>query len=357
MSQLKAIKNPKSDKASKVKKLFIAGVGAVGGTLLKQVSNLKNGQTLRILGVCNRKHSLWFDRTQQNYSLLNLRRGPAKNWDEIIEKLSSYETGTAIFVDTSGSAEVSDLYPRLLQNGIHVVTASKLANTRSQALYDELHYISQAGNTRFLYETNVGAGLPIIQTIEDLLLTGDSIHELTGVLSGTMTFLFSELEKRRPFSETVIKARTLGYAEPDPRDDLSGEDVARKFLILARKSGLRLEREELEVESLIPADLQDVDSATFLERLSEADDVWAKRISGADANNQTLRYTGSLKRGKISIGVEAVDKDSSLGQLAGTNNLLLIKSDRYADQPLIIQGPGAGKEVTAAGVLADLLKI
>lgn len=357
MSQLKAIKNPKSDKASKVKKLFIAGVGAVGGTLLKQVSNLKNGQTLRILGVCNRKHSLWFDRTQQNYSLLNLRRGPAKNWDEIIEKLSSYETGTAIFVDTSGSAEVSDLYPRLLQNGIHVVTASKLANTRSQALYDELHYISQAGNTRFLYETNVGAGLPIIQTIEDLLLTGDSIHELTGVLSGTMTFLFSELEKRRPFSETVIKARTLGYAEPDPRDDLSGEDVARKFLILARKCGMRIERDQIEVESLIPSFLQDVESSTFLKRLGEADEIWAKRISDAAENNETLRYTGSLKNGKIKIGVEAVDRDSSLGQLSGTNNLLLIKSGRYSDQPLIIQGPGAGKEVTAAGVLADLLKI
>jgi aspartokinase/homoserine dehydrogenase 1 len=340
-----------------VKKLFIAGVGAVGGTLLKQVSKIKSKHPVRVLGVCNRKHALWFERSQQNYSLNNLRRGPSKEWDKIIDKLTSYETGTVIFIDTSGNKEVSDLYPKLLQNGIHIVSASKLANTQSQAFYDELHYISQAGNTRFLYETNVGAGLPIIQTIEDLLQTGDTIHELTGVLSGTMTFLFSELEKGRSFSETVIKARTLGYAEPDPRDDLSGEDVARKFLILARKSGLRLEREELEVESLIPADLQDVDSATFLERLSEADDVWAKRISEADANNQTLRYTGSLKRGRISIGVEAVDKDSSLGQLAGTNNLLLIKSDRYADQPLIIQGPGAGKEVTAAGVLADLLKI
>ena len=357
MSQLKAIKKPKSDKAPKVKKLFIAGVGAVGGTLLKQISKIKSIHPVRVLGVCNRKHALWFERSQQNYSLNNLRRGPSKDWDEIIEKLKSYETGTAVFVDTSGSKEVSDLYPRLLQSGIHVVTASKLANTQSQAFYDELHYLSQAGNTRFLYETNVGAGLPIIQTIEDLLQTGDSVHELTGVLSGTMTFLFSELEKGHPFSETVIKARTLGYAEPDPRDDLSGEDVARKFLILARKCGLRLERDELDVESLIPSYLQDVDSATFLERLGEADEEWSKRISDAAKNNETLRYTGSLKNGKIKIGVESVNRDSSLGQLAGTNNLLLIKSDRYSDQPLIIQGPGAGKEVTAAGVLADLLKI
>ena len=281
MSQLKAIKKTKSDKAPKVKKLFIAGVGAVGGTLLKQVSKIKTVHPVRVLGVCNRKHSLWFERSQQDYSLLNLRRGPSKNWDSIIEKLSSYETGTVIFVDTSGSQEVSELYPKLLQKGIHIVTASKLANTRSQAKFDELHYISQAGNTRFLYETNVGAGLPIIQTIENLLQTGDFIHELTGVLSGTMTFLFSELEKGRPFSETVIKARTLGYAEPDPRDDLSGEDVARKFLILARKCGLRLEREQLDVESLIPSFLQDVDSSTFLERLGEADDLWAKRLSAA----------------------------------------------------------------------------
>jgi aspartokinase/homoserine dehydrogenase 1 len=357
MSQLKAFKKPKSEKAPKVKKLFIAGVGAVGGTLLKQVSKIKTTQPVRVLGVCNRKHTLWFERSQQNYSLINLRRGPSKNWDEIIDKLTSYETGTVLFVDTTGGREVSDLYPRLLQKGIHVVTASKLANSQSQAAFDELHYISQAGNTRFLYETNVGAGLPIIQTIEDLLQTGDTIHELTGVLSGTMTFLFSELEKGRSFSDTVIKARTLGYAEPDPRDDLSGEDVARKFLILARKCGLRIEREDLDVESLIPNSLQDADSATFLERLGEADSVWADRITEATEKNQTLRYTGSLKNGKIKIGVEAVSKDSSLGQLAGTNNLLLIKSDRYSDQPLIIQGPGAGKEVTAAGVLADILKI
>lgn len=358
MSQLNVVKQSEARADKKVKKLFIAGVGAVGSTLLKQISHVYPADgSVRVVGVCNSKHALWFDQPRQSYSLRNLLRAPGRNWDQIIGKLSSYEDGSVVFVDTTGNREVSDLYTRLLTNKIHVVTASKLANTGSQQDYDNLHRMARLNGVRFLFETNVGAGLPIIETIQNLLITGDTIHEISGVLSGTMTYLFSELDKGKLFSKVVINARALGYAEPDPRDDLSGEDVARKFMILARICGLRLERDDLEVESLIPESLQNVDASEFLERLHQYDSYWSERIEQASQKGHRLRYTGKMKDGKIKIGVESVPADSSIGRLAGTNNLIQIKSMRYSDQNLVIQGPGAGKEVTAAGVLADILKI
>ena len=358
MSQLKSFKVPETRTAKKVMKIFIAGVGAVGSTLLKQIAGFQpNGNQIRVIGVCNSKHMLWFDHSQQNYSLRSLLRGPASDWEEIIEKLSAYEKRSVVFVDTTGNQEVSDLYVRLLSKKIHVVTASKLANTRTQKEYDHLHKTARIKGARFLFETNVGAGLPIIETIQNLLITGDVIQEISGVLSGTMTYLFSELDQGRSFSKAVIQARALGYAEPDPRDDLSGEDVARKFMILARICGHRLEREDLEVESLIPEKLRDVDATDFLENLHKYDTLWAEKVKEASEKGQRLRYTGKLADGKITIGVESVPADSSIGRLTGTNNLIQIKSSRYSDQNLVIQGPGAGKEVTAAGVLADILKI
>ncbi|MDX1640471.1 MAG: hypothetical protein R3220_02150 [Balneolaceae bacterium] len=340
-----------------MKKLFIAGVGAVGSTLLKQLS--KNGvqKPVRVLGVCNRKHVLWYDHTQSNYSLTQLLKGPEKDWKLIIEKLSSYEKGSVIFVDATGSLETTEIYPQLLKEKIHVVTPSKLANTQSQESFEALHQLAEDQDVHFLYETNVGAGLPIVNSIKNLIQTGDEIVEISGVLSGTMTYLFSELDKGNSFSKSVIKARSLGYAEPDPRDDLSGEDVARKFLILARVCRLKLERSDLVVESLIPKQLEDVDSSTFLEEIYKFDKDWSRKVSQADQSGKRLRYVGTLKNGKINIGIKAVSKNSSIGQLTGTNNLVQIKTKRYYDQPLIIQGPGAGKEVTAAGILGDILSI
>ncbi|MEX2463492.1 MAG: hypothetical protein WD513_04315, partial [Balneolaceae bacterium] len=274
MSQLKAIQKPIYKHTPKVKKLFIAGVGAVGHTLLKQISRYGPEKSLRVLGVCNSKHQLWYEHSQSDYSISELLRAPELNWESIFQKLTSYESGSIIFVDTTGSQEVANHYPRLLRNNIHVVTPSKLANTQRQDIFDQLHHTAAENRVEFLYETNVGAGLPIISTIKNLIHTGDEILEINGVLSGTMTYLFSELDKGNSFSESVIKARRLGYAEPDPRDDLSGEDVARKFMILARICGCRIEREELDVESLIPEQLKQVDSVTFLERLHEVDVEW-----------------------------------------------------------------------------------
>lgn len=357
MSQLKVYKKTNADQAKQVKKLFIAGVGAVGSTLLKQVSEIGKQKSLRVLGVCNRKHVLWYEHTQSKYTLTQLLKASEKDWDQIIDKLSSYSKGSVIFVDATGSADTIELYPQLLKKSIHIVTPSKLANTQGQEAFETLHRIADEQNVHFLYETNVGAGLPIINPLKSLIHTGDKIVEISGVLSGTMTYLFSELDKGNSFSESVIKARSLGYAEPDPRDDLSGEDVARKFLILARVCGLKLERDDLEVESLIPDQLKDVDSTTFLEELYKFDKDWSEKVSKAEQSGNTLRYVGVLRNNQIKIGIKETPKSSALGQLTGTNNLVQIKTKRYYDQPLIIQGPGAGKEVTASGILADILAI
>jgi aspartokinase/homoserine dehydrogenase 1 len=356
-SQLKAYKQANADQAKQVKKIFIAGVGAVGSTLLKQVSENGSRKSLRVLGVCNRKHVLWYDHSQTEYTLEKLLKAPKKDWEGVINKLTSYEKGSVIFVDATGSLETTKIYPQLLDEQIHVVTPSKLANTQSQDDFESLHDLAEKKNVQFLYETNVGAGLPIVNPIKSLIQTGDKIVEISGVVSGTMTYLFSELDNGKSFSESVIKARSLGYAEPDPRDDLSGEDVARKFMILARICGYKLERDDLEVESLIPDQLKDVDATTFLEELYKFDKDWSERVSKAEESGNTLRYTGQLKNGKIKVGISEVSKSSTLGQLTDTNNLIQIKTKRYYDQPLIIQGPGAGKEVTAAGILADILSI
>lgn len=359
MSQLTAVKHsellPKP--APRIKKIFIAGVGAVGSTLLKQISGSGLHQSLQIVGICNSKTMCWFDETRRNYSLGNLPKGDPKEWPAILKKLKEYEPGSAVFVDATGNAGPAEQYLDFLEAGIHVVTPSKIANTQSQDYFNALKHSAKKNGVEFLYETNVGAGLPIIQTIKDLIQSGDKIVEVNGVLSGTMTYLFSELDKGRSFSKSIIQARTLGYAEPDPRDDLSGEDVARKFMILARICGISIERDELHVESMIPEPLGKVDATTFLEKLPEYDAEWKQRLQAEKKSGNTLRYAGSLKDGKISIGIQSVPLSSSLGQLKGTNNIIEIKSRRYFDQPLIIQGPGAGKEVTAAGVLADILRV
>ncbi|MEX0890260.1 MAG: hypothetical protein WD315_02255 [Balneolaceae bacterium] len=337
--------------------LFIAGVGAVGGTLIKQLNQLDHRRyDLHVIGLCNNTKVKW---REEEVSTDELYGGRAKNWSEILTHLREIrqENRPLIFVDVTGSREVADLYLELLESGIHVVTPSKIANTLEFEYFSKLKRAADDRGINYYYEATVGAGLPVIHSIENLLESGDEIVDVTGVLSGTMTYLFNELEQGSPFSRAVLQARKLGYAEPDPRDDLSGEDVARKFLIIARTCGLPLERSQIDVQSLIPDELKRVDANEFISRFPEYDTEWSDRIAQELQNKRTLRYTGSLSNGNVSIGIEAVNQTSALGSLTGTNNLVQIRTRRYYDQPLIIQGPGAGKEVTAAGVLADIQKI
>jgi aspartokinase/homoserine dehydrogenase 1 len=338
--------------------VFIAGRGAVGGTLLQLLDELSLEQVrLRVVGICDSKRVNWHAAGIDLLSANKLAEGQPTDWPAIVYELTSSHRDHTIFVDATGSEEVARLYPALLNAGIHIATPSKRANTLEQSFYDSIHSLTRTTGTSYRYETTVGAGLPVISTLTDMLESGDRITKITGVLSGTMTYLFDELENGTRFSDAVVQARDLGYAEPDPRDDLSGEDVARKFLTLARTIGLKIERNQIAVESLIPEHLRDVDRDSFLARLPEVDGLWEDRLRKAGELGKTLRYIGTLEDGKISIGVREIPLNAPLGQLSGTGNMIYIYSQRYRENPIIIQGPGAGKLVTAAGLLSDILKI
>lgn len=359
MSNISALSRQLSVPGIKSKKtdLFIAGIGAVGGTLIRQINNLSDADSFNIIGACNSTRSLWIGDEKPKINRKALANGEIKNWDRIIKKLEPTDGKELIFVDATGDHEVAGLYLKLFEKGIHVVTPSKIANTRKQVYFDLLQKTADEHDVKFLYETNVGAGLPVLRTVRDLVKSGDEITEVSGVLSGTMTYIFSQLDAGLAFSDAVLKARQLGYAEPDPRDDLSGEDVARKMMILSRVSGYTVEREDLYVEPITPKELIDVDSSTFLERLPEFNIEWKKKLDELKKEGKTIRYIGKMEKDHITVGLQELDIDSPVARLQGTNNIIQIRTRRYSHQPLIIQGPGAGKEVTSAGVLADIRQI
>ena len=339
--------------------VYLAGVGTVGGALLGQIARLKPG-TLRVIGACSRRRSA-VDLGGLEPADLALDAAPP-DWPAILNRLTAHAAGTpTVFVDATGSPDVADLVEPLLAAGVSVVTPSKLANTRSQAAWDRLHALSASGAVHYRYETTAGAGLPIVRLLEDLVATGDRVRSVRGVLSGTMTYLFGQIERGATFSEAARAAQEQGYAEPDVRDDLSGEDVARKLLILARAAGLRAERADIEVESLVPPEVADVPATLVTDALAAADGAWAERVAQAEAAGRRLRYVGEIRAegdgARFRVGVSAVPTDSPLGRLGGADNLVEITTDRYATSPVVVQGPGAGAEVTAAGVLADVLAV
>lgn len=337
--------------------LFVAGVGAVGGTLVRQIAELNNPEVhIQILGLCNSKQVIWNPNQEDPFSDLIISND-ITDWDQITDQLTSSDRESIIFVDATGSKAVAYQYAKLLSHGVHVATPSKRANTLDQIYFDELASFPRSGRAEYKYETAVGAGLPIINTVKNLVESGDEVTKISGVVSGTMTYIFDQLQQGVPFSKIITNAKELGYSEPDPRDDLSGEDVARKFLILARTCGYKLEREHINVESLVPQELIDHQIEGFFDHISFYDTHWKSRNSKALVNNRRLRYVGEFTPEGIDIGIKEVATESPLGNLKGTDNLIQIYTKRYSSSPIVIQGPGAGKDVTAAGVLSDILEI
>lgn len=339
--------------------VYVAGVGSVGRTLLHQLSELPQYPTeLRVIGVCTSFHSSWLEADADARSMLKaLETGEPLDWPTTLEYLKHEAPRPLAFVDATGSHEVAGYYDDLLGAGIHLATPSKLANTQQQVYFDRLQKLAADNGASYRYETTVGAGLPVVQTLKNLIGTGDTIREIRGCVSGTLTFLFSQMRRGFSFSEAIAEAAAQGYTEPDVRDDLSGEDVARKFLILARTAGLQVERSELSVDSLVPDELRRVTPNDFLQQASQLNAAWQQRTRQAQEKKTALQYVGHLTRDHISVGVTEVATQSPLGTLKGTDNLIEIYTDRYADSPLIVRGPGAGPEVTAAGVLSDVLHI
>jgi len=338
--------------------LFIAGIGAVGSTLTQLIRDLNHPlYDLQIIGVCNSTITQWSPDLEKLLQEKKPADGETTDWNSIPDQLINQSDGNLVFVDATGSEVVAHQYQYLLTHGVHIATPSKRANTFGQDYFDHLIKANNSGRAQYRYETAVGAGLPVVRTIKTLLNSGDEITEISGVASGTMTFLFTQLQNGVPFSEAVRKAKEDGYSEPDPRDDLSGEDVARKFLILARTSGYNFERNQIRVDTLVPEKLISHSTEEFLDHLPEFDGHWKGRNAQAMVNNKKLRYVGKFTPDGIQVGVQKVKGDSPLGGLKGTDNLIQIYTKRYSTSPIVIQGPGAGRDVTAAGVLGDIIDI
>lgn len=344
--------------------LVVIGTGVVGRALLEileeQAMRLRRGggPDLRLIGLANSRQGVWdegglpfgeaLDRLQTSGVPIDL--------DDLTGRLLRSPLGRLLVVDATASEGVARRYETLLQNSIAVVTPNKRAGTLEQTFYDALKQAVRRCGTPYFYETTVGAGLPVISTLRDLLHSGDRIERIEGVFSGTLAFLFDRLAAGDRFSEAVRAARGKGYTEPDPRDDLQGEDVARKALILAREMGLKAERADIRVESLVPASMMDVSTDAFMDGLEAQDAVWEERVAAASAEGKQLRYLGRVEDGCLRVGVEVVGPPSPFAHLRGTDNMIAFTTARYRERPLVVQGPGAGPAVTAAGILADVVK-
>lgn len=349
----------------KVLNVFICGIGTVGKSLIEQIRTQQskliseNGLKLNIVGIANSK-KLLLDREGlplDNYIEDINNNGIQSSPDILKNKIIEMNIFNSVFVDCTASHEISGIYKDLLSHNISVVTANKIAASGKYEDYAELKSIARHRDVKFLFETNVGAGLPIINTINDLINSGDRILKIEAVLSGTLNYIFNTISKDMTFSQTVNKAVKEGYAEPDPRIDLSGRDVLRKLVILAREAGYRLEQSDIEQNMFIPAEILEGSIDKFNSHISDLDASFEEQRKAIEAENKKWRFIARLDNGKGSIGLETVEAGSPFFNLEGSNNIVLITTERYREYPMLIQGYGAGASVTAAGVFADIMSI
>jgi aspartokinase/homoserine dehydrogenase 1 len=335
--------------------LYVAGAGRVGAAFLDQLADRAALHRLRIVGVAS-----------SGQAVVNRKGIDARVWREalaaggapasaLVEAALESPHHPCVFVDCTASDVLPGDYERLLAAGVSVVAANKIGFAGSSQAFDHLREVASRGGSIY-YETTVGAGLPVLRTVADLAATGDKILRIQGVLSGTLGYLCDEVMKGRPFSEAVKGAFDLGYTEPDPRDDLSGLDVARKLVILARSAGLDLEPEDVDVEPLLPREAAAGPIEAFWERLSSLDGPMEKSRAAAAEKNGRLVYLGTVEAGKARVQLEVVPPEHPCWSLHGSENLILVLSERYRTVPLVVRGPGAGPAVTAAGVFADVLR-
>jgi aspartokinase/homoserine dehydrogenase 1 len=283
--------------------------------------------------------------------------GKAPDLSEFISEMKKMKMNNRIMIDCTASKEITDLYPEILEAGISVVTPNKLANARDYTFYTKIRNAARGNSSEFFYETNVGAGLPVISTIRDLINSGDTITKIEGVLSGTISFIFNSLTAENSFSTMVKKAMEKGYTEPDPREDLNAGDIARKLLILARECGLAMELKDIQVEQLIPSQiLSSPNIDDFIIELKKLDNVFETKRKNAEQKGKVLRYIANLENGHGEIVFIEVDREHPFYYLSGSDNIISIYTKYYQDSPIVIRGPGAGVEVTTAGVLADIIK-
>lgn len=351
---------------NKVLNIFICGVGTVGTQLIEQIqqqySTLLQQQHLQlnVVGIANSRTALFNADGLELSTYREQLKQAEKAENKFSIKQAALQLGNlynSVFVDCTASAEVAEFYQTLLEHNISVVTANKIAASSSYSNYISLKQTALDRGVKFLFETNVGAGLPIISTINDLRNSGDKILRIEAVLSGTLNFIFNEIASDVPFSETIRRAKEQGYSEPDPRIDLSGKDVIRKLVILAREAGYQVEQEDVEKHLFIPEEYFQGNVDDFWKKLPELDAEFEKARIELEKNGLRWRFVAKMEEGKTSVSLVQVDASHPFYQLEGSNNIILITTERYHDYPMMIRGYGAGASVTAAGVFANIMSV
>lgn len=343
--------------------LFIAGTGNVGARLLAQLHQqstfLKEQMRLqvRVVGLCNSRKMLF---SEEGIDLCKwkdeLSNGVPAQLGQFVEAVIQRNLRNSLFIDVTASDKVASVYDQLLSKSITIVACNKIAASGSLGYYHRLKRLASDFNCRFLFETNVGAGLPVIATLNDLLRSGDRVHRIEAVLSGTLNFVFNHYDGSRPFSEVVRQAQAEGYTEPDPRLDLGGTDVMRKIMILARETGLEMEMKDIENNSFMPASCMQGSVEDFYACMLKEEEHFRNLLDDANAKGCKLKFVASCHEGKANVGLQHIHPAHDLYHLYGKDNIVLFYTDRYSEQPLVIKGAGAGAEVTASGVFADILR-
>ncbi len=344
--------------------LFICGVGTVGGQLIEQISQQQEKLMrelrlkLNVVGIAS-GHNAMFDRNGLSLDKFRdrLKKAPESNLQRLHDEVIGMNIFNSVFVDCTASGQVASLYADFLEHNINIVAANKIAASSDYANYRRLKDIAHKRGVKFLFETNVGAGLPIIRTINDLRNSGDKILKIEAVLSGTLNFIFNTISADIPFSETVRMAKAEGYSEPDPRIDLSGRDVIRKLVILAREAGYELNQEDVEANLFIPESFFTGSLEEFWQNLPSLDAEWEERRKVLESNRQVWRFVAKFENGHASVSLCQFDWKHSFYVLEGSNNIVLLTTERYNKYPMLIQGYGAGAGVTAAGVFADIMSL
>lgn len=346
--------------------LFVVGVGLIGKTLLKQIQETADylkenrGLEIRVVALSNSRKMVFDDNgiDLNNWQSTLSESDEKANITQFIDKMKTLNLRNSIFIDNTANAQIPKHYATILDSSISISTPNKIAASSTFDNYQNLKNIADAKSVRFAYETNVGAGLPILTTLNDLITSGDEILKIEGVLSGSLSYIFNNFKAGKSFHDIVKKAQQLGFTEPDPREDLGGKDVARKLLILARESGLSMEADDIEIKSFLPQPCFDAETVDdFFATLKVYNSTFENMVEAAEKEGNKLRIIAKLEGKKASISLQSVDANNPFYGLTGSDNMISFTTQRYKERPLVVRGAGAGAEVTAAGVFAEIISI
>jgi aspartokinase/homoserine dehydrogenase 1 len=343
--------------------LYVVGVGNVGSRLLSQLLQQQKylqkylRLSIRVVGIANSRKMLFNANgvDLENWKEL-LQEGEKMNLDEFINTIKTKNLRNSVFVDVTANKEVANRYAEILEKSVSIVACNKIAASSSFSYYERLKNLAREFNVHFLFETNVGAGLPVIGTLNDLLLSGDKVTKIEAVLSGTLNYVFNNYDGKKTFAEVVKEAQDEGFTEPDPRLDLGGVDVVRKIMILARESGERINMDDITNNSFMPPECMEGSVEDFYTCMENHEAHFKKILDAAIKAGKKLKFVATYENGKASVGLQQIDSAHDFYHLYGKDNVVVFYTNRYSGQPLVVKGAGAGAEVTASGVFADIIR-